>query len=214
MTHLTPDQFVDALDGALPSDRQAHLEVCDVCRAEVAALRSAMALAQSDAPIEPSPLFWDHLESRVHDAVGAAAVPPASHRWWTGWRVATAAAAAMAALGLAGWMQWASRVPDTTNQIGVGFNVAQALPDGLSPAAAGEAGETLAPPSEAGSAATSAGRGSAAAWQSVVKRAAEIPADDALVTPALTGSAVTLEQLSQRELREFVRLLKAEMGGM
>ena len=210
MTHLTPDQFVDALEGALPSDRQAHLEVCATCRDEVAALRNAMALAQTDAPVEPSPLFWDHLETRVRAAVAATSAAPAGAPWWANWRLAATAAAAIAALGLAGWMQWASRLPDTSNQIGVGFNVAQALPSGLSPAAAGETGEIAPPPGDAPAAVTPSGRGSAAAWQTVVKRAGEVPNDD-LVT---TGSAVTLDQLSQRELREFVRLLKAEMGGM
>jgi hypothetical protein len=111
-------------------------------------------------------------------------------------------------------MQWASRLPDTDNQVGAGFNVAQALPDGLSPAAAGETSDAGPATGAPTAVATSGGGSTSSTWQSVVTRAAELPADDVLVTPALTGPAVTLEALSQRELREFVRLLKAEMGGM
>jgi hypothetical protein len=214
MTHLTPDQFVDALDAALPPDRQAHLDGCASCRAELATLQEAMALAHKDETVEPSPLFWNHLESRVRVAVGEIGATPRATAWWTGWRLASAAAVAVAAVGFAMWMQWASRLPDTSNQLGPGFNAAQAVPDRLSAAAAGEIDPASSSPAEAVPGSTPAARGNAPAWQSVVKSAAGLPDDHALVTPPVTGSAVMLDDLSERELREFVRLLKAEMGGM
>ena len=32
MTHLTPDELIDAMEGLLASDRQAHLGTCEECR--------------------------------------------------------------------------------------------------------------------------------------------------------------------------------------
>lgn len=47
---------------------------------------------------EPSPLFWEHLSQRVHDAVAAEPIP--SRRWFTGVNIAWAggAVAALAVL--------------------------------------------------------------------------------------------------------------------
>jgi hypothetical protein len=51
---------------------------------------------------EPSPLFWDHLSKRVHDAVAAEPVPTASwtHRFNFAWAGGIAAALAMAVLAV------------------------------------------------------------------------------------------------------------------
>lgn len=74
MTHLSPAELLDIAEGA--QSRHAHLETCETCRQEVAEVRALMgavaAVAKIDVP-EPSPLFWDHLSSRVHDAVAVEA---------------------------------------------------------------------------------------------------------------------------------------------
>jgi hypothetical protein len=98
MTHLSPEELLDIAEGAQP--RHVHLESCDTCREEVAGMRALMgAVAVVDVP-EPSPLFWDHLSARVHDAV-AVEVPPRRtrfDRWewvlnvWS-WRLAAPIAA-------------------------------------------------------------------------------------------------------------------------
>ena len=36
--HLSPEEFVDAIEGALPSYRLAHLDQCEACRREAGAL--------------------------------------------------------------------------------------------------------------------------------------------------------------------------------
>jgi hypothetical protein len=71
MAHLTADQLIDVAEGAEPQSSASHLQSCDSCREQLAALRTTMSMvAEIDVP-EPSPLFWDHLSARVHDAVEA-----------------------------------------------------------------------------------------------------------------------------------------------
>jgi hypothetical protein len=71
MAHLTADELIDVAEGAEPQSSASHLQACDTCREQLAALRATMSVvAEIDVP-EPSPLFWDHLSERVHDAVEA-----------------------------------------------------------------------------------------------------------------------------------------------
>ena len=87
MAHLRPEQFVDIVDGVLAetgsagSDVAAHLSTCAVCRQQLADLRAMLAEAADavDAS-EPSPLYWDHLSARVHDAVAEEAARRPSWR--------------------------------------------------------------------------------------------------------------------------------------
>ncbi|PYR93510.1 MAG: hypothetical protein DMF84_08880 [Acidobacteria bacterium] len=79
MRHLSPSEFVDLADGALDAARAAHLERCDACRAQAHALRMMMRDAGTDAPPEPSPLFWDHFQQGVQRAI---ATEPSPRRSW------------------------------------------------------------------------------------------------------------------------------------
>src|SRR5436190_4305091 len=80
MSHVKPEQFVDLAEGTLPETAVPHLATCGACRRQLADLRATMADASSvDAP-EPSPLFWDHLSARVHDAVAEEAARPRTWR--------------------------------------------------------------------------------------------------------------------------------------
>jgi hypothetical protein len=80
MPHLTPEQFVDLADGTTPLSSLPHLASCDACRRELAGMRALMSeAADVDIP-EPSPLFWNHLSTRVHDAVAEEAARPRSWR--------------------------------------------------------------------------------------------------------------------------------------
>lgn len=78
MTHLTPDELIDALEAAdgqrdaappLAADRLAHLAGCDLCRQQLADLSSTLNDASQVSVPEPSPLFWTHFSSRVRAAV-------------------------------------------------------------------------------------------------------------------------------------------------
>lgn len=101
MSHLSPQEFVDAVDRGLTAARQSHLDACEACRCEVDALREALGEArQIDDVPEPSPLFWDHMARRVRE-VTQALPAPAPRRWWSPlWQplAAVAATAAIAAL--------------------------------------------------------------------------------------------------------------------
>src|SRR5438105_1230502 len=80
MSHLKPEQFVDLAEGTLPETAAPHLAACEACRRQLADLRAMMSEASGvDAP-EPSPLFWDHLSARVHDAVAEEAARPRTWR--------------------------------------------------------------------------------------------------------------------------------------
>lgn len=102
-THLTPEERIDALDGTLQASRQSHVDACGSCQQELAALRQMAdelaATPAGDVP-EPSPLFWDHFQSRVGHAVSHVDTAP----WWRGssraWLVLATAAAVLFAVWL------------------------------------------------------------------------------------------------------------------
>ncbi|MSO50115.1 MAG: hypothetical protein EXQ49_09505 [Acidobacteria bacterium] len=100
-THLSPQESVTALDDVLPESRQAHLKSCASCQTEVDGLRAMMVdLGDAEDVPEPSPLFWDHFQSRVQAAVQGEMVRPARVSWWSivaSVRGAVAAVAAVAA---------------------------------------------------------------------------------------------------------------------
>jgi hypothetical protein len=84
MTHLSPDELVDAMEAALPAGRQAHLAACDQCRRQLADLEAVLGDAKQVSVPEPSPLFWPHFSQRVSAAIANESTPdswPAWLRW-------------------------------------------------------------------------------------------------------------------------------------
>src|SRR6478672_9145569 len=81
MAHLTPARLVDLAEGTEAEHAVPHLAECDACRRAVAELRATMTDiagpgdGADNAVPEPSPLFWDHLSARVHEAVAAEQKP-------------------------------------------------------------------------------------------------------------------------------------------
>jgi hypothetical protein len=67
--HLNAEALVDIAEGTRPESAAPHLAACELCRAQVRELRAMMLAAQDVEVPEPSPLFWDHLSSRVSRAV-------------------------------------------------------------------------------------------------------------------------------------------------
>lgn len=102
MKHLSPAELVDLLDEVLDSERAVHVDRCEACAASARELRATMRSAALDGEVpEPSPLFWDHLSTRVRDAVAAEADTRGAFADWTGWRahgVAPIAATLMVAV--------------------------------------------------------------------------------------------------------------------
>jgi hypothetical protein len=104
--HITAEELIDLAEGTREESSAPHLRTCGQCRDQLAALRAATSAAADVEVPEPSPLFWEHLSARVHDAVAAEGVPPARFlNWrrakpllsWRGWAVAGVTAAVMIA---------------------------------------------------------------------------------------------------------------------
>jgi hypothetical protein len=91
MSHLSPSEFVDYVDGALDPERAAHIAACAMCRREAEALGRTMRDTSIAHVPEPSPLFWEHFRARVREEISAPAPRPA---WFRGRLVQLAAAAA------------------------------------------------------------------------------------------------------------------------
>lgn len=120
MTHLTDAELVDLLDGTLGTGRMRHVETCATCRAQAETLGAALRSARADEVPEPSPLFWEHLSTRVSEAVRAEPPPSRWTRLFTPapWRLAAAAIAVLLVAGAA-WLLFSTReraavVPATT----------------------------------------------------------------------------------------------------
>ena len=94
MTHLSPSEFVDFVEGTLPQARAAHVERCEACGHLSVSVARALRAVNDVAVPEPSPLFWDHLSARVRTALPDAPAPRAP--WWR--RPAAAIAWSMVAM--------------------------------------------------------------------------------------------------------------------
>jgi hypothetical protein len=89
MTHLTPDELIDAVEGLLDDLRRAHLASCPDCQRAVADLSSSLGDARLSPVPEPSPLFWSHFSARVRQALDDDATTGPNGGWpaLLGWRV-------------------------------------------------------------------------------------------------------------------------------
>ena len=127
MTHLSPDTFVDLLDGTRAEETVLHLATCDIGRQQLAELRVTwQAAAAVDVP-EPSPLFWGHLSARVHNAVAADVQPRAP--WWRidwSWTSVGLAGAAVATLALVAFLQMPRPVAPVSGSASASGSVAVA----------------------------------------------------------------------------------------
>jgi hypothetical protein len=137
--HLTSEELVDIAEGTRSEASAPHLAGCDPCRAQLSDLRAMMSVAAVVDVPEPSPLFWDHLSSRVSTAVaaeaaGAQLAPPRDvFRTLFGSRplqVALALAGSLLIVVLINGRPTAPAVAEAP-----GFTVADAVPDPLGVAA-------------------------------------------------------------------------------
>ncbi|MCU1382106.1 MAG: hypothetical protein JWL71_803 [Acidobacteria bacterium] len=70
--HLSAEELVDIAEGTRADAAVPHLAACDTCRGQLHDMRAMMTATGSVDVPEPSPLFWDHLSSRVSEAVATA----------------------------------------------------------------------------------------------------------------------------------------------
>lgn len=102
MSHLTPDTFIDLVDGTVAEREVVHLAECAECREQLDELRAAWALAVDVDVPEPSPWFWDQLSARVREAV--AAEPRGGWAWLRPWSWPAAGFATTALVVLAAFV--------------------------------------------------------------------------------------------------------------
>jgi hypothetical protein len=126
MTHLSPEELIDVLDGGLSPARRRHFDDCDACRGEAAELRVLLGEVRATVVPQPSAFFWDRFSARVREAI--ADEPSAPLARWFHWPVLVPITAlALLVLGLV------ATVPLTHNSL---------IPQAANVAAAGEGGET------------------------------------------------------------------------
>jgi hypothetical protein len=109
--HLTPEELLDLAEGTRPSSSAPHLTACEECRHHLTDLQDVMATLEMDVP-EPSPLFWEHLSTRVRDAVVADAGPARS--WFGLGRLSWGLAAVMSAVVVVMAISLTLRTPTST----------------------------------------------------------------------------------------------------
>jgi hypothetical protein len=201
-THLSSQEFVDALEGGLEAVRQRHLGACAACQTQVETLRAIMADVGSagDEP-EPSPLFWDHFQSRVQAAVREESSALARSSWWEAvigagtmrtWLTACAAVAVVV-------MVSASYLRGPVVKRGA------ESPDGA--VATTSVLDTTTVPAEPELVPNTV------EWNFVSGILATLEEDDVrrVLTPSDIGVDAAFQSLSEQERKTFLRLLQAEM---
>ena len=85
MSHLTADELIDAMEGALEARRRAHLVECAECRRQLDDLVGVLNEAKQASIPEPSPLFWQQFSKRVNHAIDSE--PSGVWPEWLRWQV-------------------------------------------------------------------------------------------------------------------------------
>jgi hypothetical protein len=189
-SHLTSEEFVDALEGRTAASCAGHLDACEACRRQLDELRSVTLTIANDEVPEPSPLFWNHFSQRVRAATEE--IPPAGlFGWRFGWRTLVMAAAA------------GTLVVTVAIQSRQDRAARQGMPSLGTTQTSDQAGAIDLTANQE-------------AWDFMMQLASDVPADDlrGLSAPTAPGAADALTQnLTPDQQRELVRLLKAEIGG-
>jgi hypothetical protein len=196
MTHLHPSEFVEALEATLAPRRQTHLDRCARCQAELQAMRATLHRVEGGGEVpEPSPLFWDQFGARVRAAVETEPRP----RAWRGglavaWWQVTAIGAALACLLAV--VIWRGRAAPAVS--------APAAPT-VATIASSESGDAL-----------PALTGEDESIDVVAAVAGPLSWDEAKaanLTPKRYAVDVAMQQLSEAQRRELIRLVQAELKG-
>ncbi len=204
MSHLAPEQLVelvelpDLAEGTQGQSEAArlHLASCDACRGQLADLQAALAAlvetGERRVP-EPSPLFWEHLSTRIQDAIATEVAPRPARGLdrWLSWKMAVPAAACLVVLLAVVVTQRTSSAPTPTT----------AAVDAVAPTAP---------------AMNLVDAADAASWNLVTDLAGGLDWDAAVEAAGLTAPAGGIDRalfdLSVDERREFQRLLKEELS--
>ena len=187
MSHLTPDELIDAVEATLAAPRRAHLHECPSCAQEVRQLAAILRESRVVDVPEPSPLFWDRFADHVREAIATDSNASRFGHWFD-WRVL----APVAGLAL------------------LVFALASAVPHGRLDL---QQGTALATPGERLSS-VDASAALDQSWEIVSELVGELDIEAAQqagigVAPG-SAEGVAL-QLSSVETQELMRLLRAEL---
>lgn len=184
MTHLTPEELIDAVEHTLRPERGQHAETCAQCRQQVHELASLLREVEAVDVPEPSPLFWERLSHRVRDDIRAAPEPRLT-RWFQWPVLAPLGALAMLVVALV------SAVPETERRA-------------TEPLTSAPVAAEL----------TTADRDMESQWELLAALVGDLDVESAqeagLFTPPGTADR-TIPQLSDAEQEELLRLLREEL---
>lgn len=101
------DYAEQVLDQGKQQQIAQHVQTCRECSQELEALRNTLGLLASDTSFqEPPQAFWDDFTNTVMRKVRAAEPPQAPRLAWSGWPMRLAAACAIVALLITGWLAY------------------------------------------------------------------------------------------------------------
>lgn len=96
MTHLKPQEIIDAADGHAAPQQQQHLESCPRCAEQVQHALQMLGEVRAVGAPEPSPLYWEHLSENIRDRVAEEPRPRQRRSSAWIWAPATVAVGAVA----------------------------------------------------------------------------------------------------------------------
>ena len=187
--HLSPEEFVDALDGTQPASA-THLAECAECREELSRLQVTLGEARDLEAEEPSPLFWDHFSARVKQATAAESVGTSWSWGRFAWKPAVALMAAAGALAIGVFMRPALE-PDAP------------LAGGVQPAT--ELASAVVPAFE-----------DDGSWSLVTALASELDWNELsqAAAPSEGTADAMIEELTSEQRETLARLLQKEIGDL
>jgi len=202
--HLSDDVLLEMAEAG---KSHPHLTQCSRCRQQMEDARDALGLAREAEVPEPSPLFWDHLSSRVHNAVEREVLEGRQGVWTrfarVAWRPAVAVALGVILVVSVVWrMGPALRQPETRSASARQADV-QPTANGSSATDSWAGADLLAPLSDPAWVVIAE-----VTWGLEIESAAEA---GIVMQPGASDRAIA--QLSPSERQELVRLLQSDLDG-
>lgn len=210
MTHCTPDQLMDVVDGVRSIASLPHLATCAACRAQLDDVRGAIGeVAAVDVP-EPPPHYWRQLSTHVHDAVQREQLRRGGRPWFgvgVSWPTLWPLAAAAAVLVLAAlvWPRGGLQTTPPADSIRVPAPVTPTVASSSSGLSEPQRAEGATQPDEVG--VGDSAHESLIAFMQDLAEGMDAEAASASLRPDVTVTDAAVEELSNEERIEMRRLI-------